>query len=62
MKSSKYDICCNVPNVYQVYRGTLYLDRKREQAGPGFATTAALLRRVIDAVADKAMPLAAAAE
>lgn len=41
---------------------SLYLDRKREQAGAGFGTTAALLRRIIDAVADEALPLAAAAE
>ncbi|MEG3182095.1 N-formylglutamate amidohydrolase [Sphingomonas sp. LT1P40] len=41
---------------------TLYLDRRRESPGPGFATTAALLRRIIDAVADEALPLAAAAQ
>ena len=41
---------------------TLYLDRRREAVGPGFGSTAALLRRIIDAVADEAMPLAAAAE
>lgn len=41
---------------------TLYLDRRRDQVGTGFDTTAALLRRIIDAVADEAMPLAAAAE
>ncbi|MCP3732690.1 N-formylglutamate amidohydrolase [Sphingomonas sp. MG17] len=41
---------------------TLYLDRKRDQPGPGFDAAAALLRRIIDAVADEALPLAAAAE
>lgn len=41
---------------------TLYLDRKRVSPGSGFAATAALLRRIIDAVADEALPLAAAAE
>lgn len=41
---------------------TLYLDRRRDQPGPGFDATAALLRRIIDAVADEALPLAAAAQ
>lgn len=41
---------------------TLYLDRKRDAVGSGFGATAALLRRIVDAVADEAMPLAAAAE
>lgn len=41
---------------------TLYLDRNREQPGPGFGMTAALLRRIIDAVTDEAMPMLAAAE
>lgn len=41
---------------------TLYLDRRREQPGPGFDSTAALLRRIIDAVAEEALPLAAAAQ
>ncbi len=41
---------------------TLYLDRRRDQPGPGFDTTAALLRRVIDSVADEALPLPAAAQ
>lgn len=41
---------------------TLYLDRRREKPGPGLAATAALMRQIIDAVADEALPLAAAAE
>lgn len=41
---------------------TLYLDRRRDQPGPGFETTAALLRRIVDAVADEALPFAAAAQ
>lgn len=40
----------------------LYLDRQRDRPGPGFDATAALLRRIIDAVTDEAMPLAVAAE
>lgn len=41
---------------------TLYLDRRRDQPGAGFDSAAALLRRIIDAVADEALPLAAAAQ
>jgi N-formylglutamate amidohydrolase len=41
---------------------TLYLDRRRDQPGPGFDAAAALLRRIIDAVADEALPLTAAAQ
>lgn len=41
---------------------TLYLDRRRETPGPGFETSTALLRRIIDAVADEALPLPAAAQ
>ncbi len=41
---------------------TLYLDRRRDQPGPGLAATAALLRRIIDAVADEAAPMAEAAQ
>ena len=41
---------------------TLYLDRRRDQPGAGFDATATLLRRVIDSVADEALPLAAAAQ
>jgi len=41
---------------------TLYLDRKRESPGAGFGATAALLRQIVDAVTDEAMPLATAAE
>ncbi|WP_423604972.1 N-formylglutamate amidohydrolase [Sphingomonas sp. MS122] len=40
----------------------LYLDRRRETPGPGFDSTATLLRRIIDAIADEALPLAAAAQ
>ncbi|WP_343519299.1 N-formylglutamate amidohydrolase [Sphingomonas sp.] len=41
---------------------TLYLDRRRDLPGPGLASTATLLRRIIEAVADEALPLAAAAQ
>lgn len=41
---------------------TLYLDRRRDLPGPGFESIAVLLRRIIDAVADEALPLAAAAQ
>jgi N-formylglutamate amidohydrolase len=41
---------------------TLYLDRRREQPGPGFEGMAALLRRIIDTVANEALPMADAAE
>ena len=41
---------------------TLYLDRRRDQPGAGFDATATLLRRVIDSVADEALPLTAAAQ
>ena len=41
---------------------SLYLDRRRDQPGPGFESAAALLRRIIDAVADEAVPLSAAAQ
>lgn len=41
---------------------TLYLDRRRDQPGSGFDSSAALLRRIIDIVADEALPLAAAAQ
>jgi N-formylglutamate amidohydrolase len=41
---------------------SLYLDRRREEPGPGLEPTAALLRAIIDAVADEALPLAAAAQ
>lgn len=41
---------------------TLYLDRRRDRPGPGLETAAALLRRIIDAVSDEALPLADAAQ
>ena len=41
---------------------TLYLDRRRDQPGPGFDIAAALLRGIIDAIADEALPLEAAAQ
>ena len=40
----------------------LYLDSRMERAGPGLAATTRLLRRLIDAAADAAMPQALAAE
>lgn len=41
---------------------TLYLDRRRDRPGPGLDAAAALLRRIIDAVSDEALPLADAAQ
>ncbi|MBO9714655.1 N-formylglutamate amidohydrolase [Sphingomonas sp.] len=41
---------------------SLYLDPAFDQPGPGLARTAAMLRAMIDAVADEAMPGAVAAE
>lgn len=40
----------------------LYLDAALDQPGPGLASTVALLRAIIDAVADEALPAAIAAE
>jgi N-formylglutamate amidohydrolase len=40
----------------------LYLDAALEEIGRGFAATVALVRAVIDALADEALPLAQAAE
>ncbi|WP_447727102.1 N-formylglutamate amidohydrolase [Sphingomonas koreensis] len=40
----------------------LYLDRRRDQPGADFDSAATLLRRIIDAVADEALPLVAAAQ
>lgn len=41
---------------------TLYLDESLAEPGPGFTRTAALLRDLIDAIADEAIPGAIAAE
>ncbi|MET0309824.1 MAG: N-formylglutamate amidohydrolase [Sphingomonas sp.] len=41
---------------------SLYLDAALDQPGPGLARTVALLRAIIDAVADEALPTAIAAE
>lgn len=56
------DVSGNIHAIQIEIDRTLYLDRKRESPGPGFDPTAALLRRIIDAVADEALPLPAAAE
>jgi N-formylglutamate amidohydrolase len=40
----------------------LYLDTALDQPGPGLARTVALLRAIVDAVADEALPTAIAAE
>ncbi len=56
------DVARNVHALQIEIDRTLYLDRRREQPGPGFDATVALLRAIIDAVTDEAMPLAAAAE
>lgn len=41
---------------------SLYLDAALDQPGPGLAPTVMLLRAIIDAVADEALPMAIAAE
>jgi N-formylglutamate amidohydrolase len=41
---------------------SLYLDAALREPGPGIAATATLLRELLDALADEACPLAAAAE
>jgi len=41
---------------------SLYLDATLDAPGPGLASTVALLRAIIDAVADEALPMAVAAE
>lgn len=41
---------------------TLYLDAALDQPGPGLARTVALLRAIVDALADEALPGAIAAE
>lgn len=52
----------NVHAIQLEFDRSLYLDRRRDQPGPGLETTAALLRAIIDAVADEALPLADAAQ
>lgn len=52
----------NIHAIQLEFDRTLYLDRRRDAPGPGFDSTAALLRAIIDAVADEALPLAEAAQ
>jgi len=52
----------NIHAIQLEFDRSLYLDRRRDQPGPGLAETARLLRAIIDAVADEALPLADAAE
>lgn len=56
------DPAANIHAVQVEIDRTLYLDRRRDQPGPGFDAAAALLRRLIEAVADEALPVAAAAQ
>ncbi|HEY0621804.1 N-formylglutamate amidohydrolase [Sphingomonas sp.] len=56
------DPAANIHAIQLEIDRTLYLDRRRDQPGPGFDSTAALLRRIIDSIADEALPLAAAAQ
>lgn len=56
------DPAANIHAIQVEIDRTLYLDRRRDQPGPGFDTSATLLRAIIDAVADEALPLAAAAQ
>lgn len=52
----------NVHAIQLEFDRSLYLDRRRDAPGPGLESTAALLRAIIDAVADEALPLADAAQ
>lgn len=52
----------NIHAIQLEFDRSLYLDRRREQPGPGLDSTAQLLRAIIDAVADEAIPLAEAAQ
>ena len=52
----------NIHAIQLEFDRSLYLDRRRDQPGPGLAATANLLRAIIDAVADEALPLADAAQ
>ncbi len=52
----------NIHAIQLEFDRSLYLDRRGDQPGPGLESTAALLRAIIDAVADEALPLAEAAE
>ena len=56
------DPAANIHAIQVEIDRTLYLDRRRDQPGTGFDAAAALLRRIIDAVADEALPLPAAAQ
>lgn len=52
----------NIHAIQLEFDRSLYLDRRRDQPGPGLEETARLLRAIIDAVADEALPLADAAQ
>lgn len=52
----------NIHAIQLEFDRSLYLDRRREQPGSGLDSTAQLLRAIIDAVADEALPLADAAQ
>ena len=52
----------NIHAIQLEFDRSLYLDRRRDQPGPGLEATANLLRAIIDAVADEALPLADAAQ
>ncbi|MBX3594596.1 N-formylglutamate amidohydrolase [Sphingomonas sp.] len=52
----------NIHAIQLEFDRSLYLDRRQREPGAGFDATVALLRRVVDAVADETLPLADAAE
>ncbi len=52
----------NIHAIQLEFDRNLYLDRRRDLPGPGLDGTAAMLRAIIDAVADEALPLADAAQ
>jgi N-formylglutamate amidohydrolase len=53
---------CGVHAIQLEFDRTLYLDGQLDQPGPGLARTVAVLRAMIDALADEALPGAIAAE
>lgn len=52
----------NVHAIQLEFDRSLYLDRRLDGPGPGLQATAAVLRAILDAVTDEALPLAEAAE
>ncbi|MFL9840624.1 N-formylglutamate amidohydrolase [Sphingomonas sp. ST-64] len=56
------DPALNIHAIQIEFDRSLYLDRRRDGTGPGLEAAATLLRQMIDAVSDEALPLADAAQ